>query len=169
MSIALNDFKSKVQDVARPNRFLLNMTAPGGGADAETLSYLCKGAQLPSRVFGEIILNWQGMQNKIAGDPTFEAITLTFINDYDQEARKTFEGWMRLIAEQSTNNRESQVTYKTDITLQLLGRKQGEVIATFKLYGCYPTTLDPVDLNMDSVDTASEFGVTISNDYWERI
>ena len=168
MGISLNDFKAKVQDVARPNRFLLNFTSPFGGADSETLSYLCKSAQIPSRTIGEIVMNWQGMQAKIAGDPTFEPITLTFIDDYDQNARKTIEEWTRFISNQNTNERESQVSYKTDMTLNLLGRKTGEILATFKLYGCWVSSMDASELNMESTDQPGEFTVTINLDYWER-
>lgn len=168
MGISLTEFKSKVQDVARPNRFLLNLAAPTGGADSETLSYICKGAQTPSRTIGEIVLSWQGMQAKIAGDPTFEPITLTFLDDYEQKARKTFEAWMKAITDQTSNEREAQIDYKTDVTLHLLGRKAGEIIGTFKLFGVWPTTMDASELNMESPDTAQEFTVTLNLDYWER-
>jgi len=167
MGIALNDFKAKVGDVARPNRFLFTFASPVGGADSETISYLCKGAQLPSKGIGEIILNWQGMQNKIAGDPVFEDLTLTFINDYEQQGRKTMEDWMKYISDQTTNDRESQVNYKVDASVQLLGRK-GEIIANFKMYGCWPKQLDAVDLNSESTDQMSEFGCSLGMDYWER-
>jgi len=168
MGIALNDFKAKVGDVARPNRFLFTFASPVSGADAETMSYLCKGAQLPSKTIGEIVLNWQGMQNKIAGDPVFDDLTLTFINDYDQAGRKTFEDWMKYIVDQTSNDREAQGDYKIDALVQLLGRK-GEVIATFKLFGAWPKQLDAVDLNSETSDTQSEFGVNLGMDYWERI
>jgi len=168
MGIALTDFKAKVQDVARTNRFLFTFASPVSGGDSETMSYLCKGAQLPSKTIGEIILNWQGMQNKIAGDPTFDDLSLTFINDYDQVGRKTFEDWMKYIDDQTSNEREAQGDYKIDCTVQLLGRK-GEVIAEFKMFGVWPKQLDAVDLNSESSDTMSEFGVTLGMDYWERI
>ena len=168
MGIALQDFKAKVGDVARPNRFLLSFTSPFGGVDAETVTYLVKGAQLPGRTIGEIILNWQGMQDKIAGDPTFDPFTVTFLHDYEQLARTTIEDWMQGIDNQFTNERGVQTEYKIDATVQQLGRKAGEVLATYTMFGFFPTTLDPMDLNMDNVDTAGEFGVTFSLDYWEH-
>lgn len=167
MGIALNDFKAKVQDVARANRFLFSFSSPVAGADAETISYLCKGAQLPSKTIGEIILNWQGMQAKIAGDPVFDDLTLTFINDYEQQARKTVEDWMVFIDNQTSNDRESQTDYKIDATVKLLGRK-GETIASIKMFGVWPKMLDAVDLNSESTDQMSEFGCTFGMDYWER-
>lgn len=168
MGISLNDFKARVQDVARPNRFLLTFTSPVGGADAETMSYLCKGAQALGKTIGEIALNWQGMQTKIAGDPVFDDISLTFINDYEQRGRKTIEDWMLFIANQLTNEREDQGAYKVDAVLQMLGRKEGEVIATFNIFGMWPKTLEPLDLNTESTDQMSEFTCIFGLDYWTR-
>lgn len=169
MGIGLNDFKSKVSDVARPNRFLLSFTSPFGGADAETVTYLCKAAQLPGRTIGDIILNWQGMQSKVAGDPTFEDFTVTFLHDYEQQARATIENWMKGIDNQETNERGISTDYKIDATVQQLGRKEGEILSTYKMSGFYPKVLDPIDLNMDNVDTPGEFGVTFSVDTWDRV
>ena len=165
--ISLSGFKSRVADVARPNRFLLNFSPPSGG-DSETLSFLVKGTQLPGRTIGELILNWQGMQAKLAGDPTFEDFTVTFLNDYGMVARTTIENWLRLIANQNSNERASQNMYKTEAIVQQLGRT-GEVLGSYRLIGFFPKSLDPIDLNMESSDTVSEFNVTFSIDYFEQI
>ena len=130
---------------------------------------MVKGAQLPGRSIGDILLNWQGMQNKLAGDPIFDDFTVTFLHDYDQVARGTVEAWMKLIDNQNSNERETQSVYKIEATVQQLGRKEGEVLATYQLTGFYPKVLDPMDLNMDSVDTPGEWGATFSVDYWNRL
>lgn len=168
MGISLSEFKSKVQDVARPNRFLLTFASPAGGVDAETVSYLVKGSQVPGRTIGEVLLYWQGMQNKLAGDPTFEDFVCTFLNDYEYRARTTIEDWMALTDNQVTNVRTAQDQYKADAVIQQLGR-EGEVIASWKMIGFWPKILDPIDLNTETVDTPSEFGCTFSYDYFERI
>lgn len=168
MGIGLSEFKAKVQDVARPNRFLMTFTSPAGGLDSESQSYLVKGSQLPGRNIGEVLLNWQGMQAKLAGDPTFDDFNVTFLADYEMKARTTMETWMRFIDHQLTNERASQIEYKTEALVQQLGRK-GEVLATYKLHGFWPKTMDPIDLNMESMDTAAEFNVTFSIDYWEQV
>lgn len=168
MGITLNEFKSKVQDAARPNRFLLLFSSPKGGADSETLSYLTKGAQIPGRTIGDIELNWQGMKAKIAGDPTFDDFTVTMIGDYDFKARNTLEDWLKFIADQLTNERSHQGEYKVDANVQQLGRK-GEVLAEWKLIGFYPKTMDQIDLSMENNDQAAEFGVTFAYDYYEKV
>lgn len=166
--ITLSGFKSKVQDVARPNRFLLTVAPPVGTADNETLSWHVKGAQIPGRTLGEILLYWQGMQAKIAGDPTFEDFTVTFLNDYNQDARRTIENWMRFIDNQLTNVRGDQTQYKVDAIVDQLGRS-GEVLSSWKMYGFFPKVMDPIDLNQESVDQAGEFNTTFSVDYFEQV
>lgn len=168
MGITLNDFKNNLKDAARPNRFLLSFTSPFGGASGEEISYLVKSSQIPGRNLGEIILNWQGMQAKIAGDPTWDDLTVTFINDYDFKARKTIEQWMERIANSLTNERGEPGEYQTDIYLKQLGRK-GEVIAEYVLRHAYPKTLNQIDLSMDNTDQIEEFDVTFGYEFFEKI
>lgn len=166
--ITLSGFKSKVQDVARPNRFLLTVAPPVGTIDNETFSWHVKGAQIPGRTLGDLLIYWQGMQAKLAGDPTFEDFTVVMLNDYDQGARTTIENWMRYIDNQLTNVRTSQTEYKIDAVVDQLGRN-GEILSSWKMFGFFPKVLDPIDLNQESVDQAGEFNVTFSLDYFEQI
>lgn len=162
-TIKLTDFKAAVQDAARPNRFLVTMSGPW----TDQMSYLVKTASLPNRTIGNIELNWQGMKAKIAGDPTFDDISFTFLNDYDWNAKNFIETWMEDIAQMSTNNRTSHASYKADVVMQQLGRT-GEVIATYILVGAYPISMDTIELSQDSTDTAEEFTVSFSYDYFYR-
>ena len=164
----LNSFKANLKDVARPNRFLITLTPPAGvaGATNEELAYFCKGASLPGRNVGEVILNWQGMQNKIAGDPTFDPWDVTFLADYDMKARKSMNAWMQLTANQEDNIRTTQDEYKVDIRVDQLGRSKADILDSYILIGAYPSVLAPLDLNTDSVDTVGEFAVTFTYDYY---
>lgn len=164
----LSSFKANLKDIARPNRFLITLTPPPAVAIAsnEELAYFCKGSSLPGRNVGEIILNWQGMQNKIAGDPTFDPWDLTFLADYGMKARKTMNKWAQYIANQVENVRTTQDEYKVDIKVDQLGRTKTEILDSYTLIGAYPSTVAPMDLNTDSVDTAGEFTVTFTYDYY---
>lgn len=168
MGISLNDFKSKVKDGARPNRFLITIDSPFGGTNSEELSYLIKASSIPSFNIGEIELNWQGQKAKISGDPTFDDWSVTFINDYGFKAKSTIEKWLFSIANTTTNDRTEQSEYKADILIEQLGRK-GEVLASYKMIGAYPKTMDAIDLSMESNDTLEEFGVTFAYDTFERM
>lgn len=168
--IKLSEFKSNVKDVARPNRFLVSFAGNGAaisGGWSETKTYLVKSSQLPSREIGMLELNWQGMKTKLAGDPTFSDISFTVLNDVDFEARNFFETWTENIANMSSNERTEHADYKGEVYLTQLG-KTGEKIAEYVLLGAFPVTVDAIDLSMDSVDTAEEFNVTMTYDYFKR-
>jgi hypothetical protein len=181
--ISLSKFRANVTDIARPNRFWVSIGDPSndiakfGSDNAITLTpwtqsneFLVKTASLPGRTIGNIELNWQGMKYNIAGDPTFEDITFTFINNYEFNLRKFFEQWIEKAASMADNERSQPGTYKSDvITMQQLGRTQSDVLATYKLIGAYPTSIAAIDLSMDNSDQTEEVSVTIKYDYFEIV
>lgn len=162
--IRIESFKAAVKDGARPNRFLLTINSPSGNDDS--ISYLVKSAVLPGRTIGDVELNWQGMKVKVAGDPTFNDYSVTFINDYEFKAKKMVEAWLELISTMESNERTAHAEYKRDVKMEQLGRK-GEVIKTYWLVGAYPGDMADVDMAMDSNDTISEFSVTFKYDYFK--
>ena len=170
-SITLADFKSQVADVARPNRFWVEITGgtAAGAWQEQNMAFLAKSANLPARTIGEIELNWQGMKAKIAGDPTFDDFTMTFLNDYDFNLKKFIEDWMEEIATMATNNRTDHGTYKAEILVSQLGRTGDEVLRKYKLIGAYPKQMDAIELSMESNDQAEELSVTWGYDYFEIV
>ena len=171
MGISISEFKSSLLDVARPNRFLFQTAyIPGGavGVWNEAKSYLCQGSSIPGRDIGDITINWQGMQFKIAGDPTFNDIEFRFINDQDFSARNFFEAWLHDIADLS-NQRNGYDYYKDDVTIVQLGNKADSELAKYKLMGAYVKAISPIELNMGTENTIEEFTVTIRFDWFERV
>lgn len=170
MSIRLNDFKAAVRDVCRPNRYQVSVGGAGAesaGGWTETKTFLCKSAQLPSRTLGQIELNWQGMKAKLAGDPTFDDISFSFLADTDFEARNFFELWADNISNMGTNERTEHGAYKAEMTIEQLGRT-GEILASYTLVGAYPTSVDAIELSTESNDTPEEFSVNITYDSFYR-
>ena len=181
--LSLSKFRANVTDLARPNRFWVSIGDPSndiaeyGNNNSVTLEsweekheFLAKTTSLPGRTIGDVTLNWQGMKYNIAGDPTFEDITFTFLNNYEWDLRKFFESWLESIAQMSTNERSEPGAYKSDvITMQQLGRTQKDVLATYKLIGAYPITLAAQELSMENNDQTEEISVTIKYDYFEVV
>jgi hypothetical protein len=179
--LSLSKFRANVSDLARPNRFWVSIGDPSNdiaenGDDnqveltswQDSHSFLAKTTSLPGRTIGNIEVNWQGMKYNIAGDPTFEDITFTFLNNYEFDLREFFETWIEKVAQMGTNERSQPGTYKSDvITMQQLGRTQGDVLATYKLIGAYPTSLAALELSMENNDQTEEISVTIKYDYFE--
>lgn len=183
MDISLRQFKANVSDVARPNRFWVSIGDPAnaiitaGGDNSASLEpwkenheFLAKSAQLPGRTVGNIEINWQGMKYNIAGDPTFDDITLTFLNSYEWDLRKFFEAWMEVMSQMDTNDRSQPGSYKSDvIELRQLGRTANDVLAVYRLIGAYPTNIAAIDLSMDSENGQEEVSVTLKYDYFEIV
>jgi len=164
-SIKLTDFKSNVADLARPNRFLVQFLDEDWD---DNFAFYVKSASLPERTIGNIELNWQGMKAKIAGDPTFADFTMTFLNDYDFDVKNYIEEWLELIANMSSNERTAHEDYKVDITITQLGRTSEEVLAEYNLIGCFPLTMDAIELSSDSTDAIEELSVTFAVDQFTR-
>ena len=171
VGITLDDYRAQVKEVARPNRFFLSIPGKPKGINpfnfSEEMQYHVKSAALPGRTLGDITnLYWQGMNNKIAGDPTFDDMPIIFINNVNFNLKLLMEQWMSGIVDPITNTRLSHDDYKGIIRLDQLGKGAGNIIATYFLHGCYPKSLEPVELNQETIDQIEEFTVTFSLDYW---
>jgi len=170
IDIKLETFKAQVRDVARPNRFWVTINPIVGGNSfkpewkEENMAFLAKSAGLPSRTIGDVELNWQGMKAKLAGDPTFDDFTMSFLNDYAFNLKAFFEDWVESIATMDTNNRTRHENYKTIIKVQQLGRQATEVLRTYELIGAYPKQMDQIELSMESNDTPEELSITFAFD-----
>ena len=79
----VDDFKAKlIGGGARANLFKATLTFPAYAAgDTELAQFMCKAAQLPASVVGQIDVPYRGRQMKIAGDRTYENWSVTIIND----------------------------------------------------------------------------------------
>jgi len=167
--LGVDDFKSKlVGGGARSNMFKATVNFPSyAQGDVELTSFLCKGAQIPSSVIAPIMVPFRGRQLQLAGDRTFEPISLTVINDVDFVVRGAFERWMNGINEHSNNTGlANPVDYEADVIIEQLN-KAGVVTKTYNVRGAFPTNVSAIDVNYDSENTLSEFTVELQVQYWE--
>lgn len=166
----INDFKSNFQGGARPSLFRVTQIFPEGvGGDAgRKMEYLCKGAQLPSDNVNPIDVYYMGRQVKVAGDRTFEDLTLTVINDIDFSIRSAYERWMALL-----NTHEGNLgvvnpnNYWGDLFVSQLSR-DGSVLKTYKFVSAFPTSISSIDLAFDATDQVEEFTITMAYQYWQN-
>lgn len=165
----INSFKSNFQGGARPSLFRVTQTFPigVGGNAGRKMEYLCKGAALPSDVVNAIDVYYMGRQVKVAGDRTFEELTLTVINDVDFAIRNAFEKWMALL-----NSHEPNIgivnpnQYWADLEVTQLGR-DGAALQKYKFISAFPTNISQIDLSFDATDQVEEFTVTMAYQYWQ--
>jgi len=135
--------------------------------DVELTSFMCKGAQLPASIIAPVPVLFRGRQLQLAGDRTFEPVSLTVINDTGFEVRNSFERWMNGINEHNNNSGLSNPTdYMADMIIEQLN-KQGEVTKTYDLRGVFPTNLSTIELSYDNENQIEEFTVEMQVQYWE--
>lgn len=180
MAMTLKDFHSVLEDISRPNRFLVEFHCPF--FVEKDISFLIKSAQIPSRTIGEIEIKKLGKTFKIAGDVTYEDLTITFLSDYDWRARTFVETWMNQITDTeieipdvargevpnlSMTALDINSYLKGKITVKQLGTTdKDEVIAKYEFVDAWPKVMNEFELSVDSDNQASEFQVIFAFSEW---
>lgn len=160
--MSINNFKSRVQDVARANRFEVQ-----GNILGNDISFLAKGASLPGATLGVMEVPYQGRMVKLAGDRTYDDWDITVYQANDGDIRRRIDDWMsKALTHESNIGALAHAQYKEDLTVRQLDRAGGTIIR-FKMIGCVPTVIGPLDLAWDTNDTPAEFTLTLAYDYYE--
>jgi hypothetical protein len=170
-SIALNDFKEAMNDMCRPNRFKVMFSEVPSGVDffAEDDFYFVKACSIPGKTIGEVDLNWCGYKYKIAGDPTFADVTVTFLNHIEEDGssklRDQFEQWLNVISNDGSNVRAVADDYKCKVIIEQLDG-EGDTVQSYSLWNAHPKDLSEIALSMDTTDAVEEFNVVFSYSYY---
>jgi hypothetical protein len=167
--ITLAGFQNALSDVCRPNRFYVSIDPPIDLEDFQEDDFiLVKGASLPGRSIGEHEQWWQGERYKILCDSTYDDVTITFWNNYDDSGanlRDKFEDWMNLIASDEDNIRGNHSDVKGEVNISQLGR-DGTLLKTYTLKHSQPKAVGDIELSMDNTDQVEEFTVIFSYSYF---
>lgn len=187
----IDDFKSRlVQGGARPNLFEVEFNFPTAIGDQLSVStveedlkfrMMIKGAQLPASNIAEVVVPFRGRQLKVAGDRRFDPWTITVMNDGDFNIRDAFEKWSNFIIKVSDGSGTiNPADYQAEWTVHQLGRGAGDlmtpgeqnanqlpVLRSYRMRGCWPSSISGIELSYDSADTIEEFQVTMQVQYWE--
>ena len=167
----INNFKAKLAGGgARANQFKVVMPFPGYaqvGGEIEDLAFLAQATSIPAMTVGKINVKFRGRDVKIAGDRTFTSWSVTVINDTDFKLRNAFERWQNGINNMSDNEGlVNPVDYQVDAFVDHLDRN-GNTIKSYTLRGAYPTSVDAIELDYNTVDAIETFGVTFEYQYFE--
>ena len=160
----IDQFKAQlIGGGARANQFRVILNTPPGiatGLPLGTSSFFIKAASLPGQTIPEITVNFRGRQLFLAGDRTFETWTTTVLNDTDFAIRNGMERWMNGINDLDTNTGVTNVTdYTADMVVQQLDRDD-TVLKQYTLTSCWPQSLAPIELSMDTVSDIETFDIT---------
>jgi hypothetical protein len=175
----VSQFLTTIGQGVKPNMFLVDIIFPDelklGNEDAKLVNILCKSAALPGSNLGVIEVPFRGRTVKIAGDRTFDTWSVTFFNDKDFKSRAFFEQWMDNINSHEGNTaplfrpQQSTSGYMANMSVRQLektGEVNGEIIRTYTLWHCFPTSVGQIDLAYDSNDQIEEFTVEFQMSYW---
>ena len=169
----ITDFKSKLTGGgARANLFEVVLTFPDAAAPDQVVldksRFLVKGANLPASNVQQIEVPFRGRILKVAGDRTFDAWTVTVLNDTDFAIRSAFEKWMNVINRKSDNTGlTNPADYQSDAFVYQLDR-DGSALRSYRFYDIFPTQVGPIELSYDS-QGIQEFTVELQVLWWEAI
>ena len=172
MAFNINTFKSFMPDVISSANFYVRITNPRcldrSSYSLEKLTYLCESAQIPGvRIATDRVnrYNLSGTTYLVPYAALLEdVVPFTFyVPNDDPLPIKAFNFWMQQISGVPNTTLLSpgagkglipgQVRYRdeytTEISIFSLDRSNQSIIET-KLYGAYPTTVTPIDLNWAS-------------------
>ena len=149
---------------ARANQFRVSFPALDGSTGL--MEFMARGAQIPAVTMGEVTVPYRGRQVFVPGDRTYDAWTITVFNDTGFTIRGALENWQNQVQDIGSTTAasiEGMSVYR-DASVIHLGRN-GEVLRTYNLFNCWPTTVDAIDLAFDTNDAIEEFGVTFRFNY----
>lgn len=146
--------------------------------------FLVKSAQLPGSNLTTISVPFRGRTLKLAGDRQFDPWTITVLNDTNFRLRNAFEKWSNYINRHDDNSGViTPAAYQREIIVHQLSRGVTAadvqsarapgtgsgipILKSYRFYGCYPSSVDPIPLSYETTDTIEEFGVTFEVQWWD--
>lgn len=180
MAFNVSVFRSSlINDGARASLFEVIIPFPtgifgvvGAGVNNVTadLSFKCRAASLPGDSISSISIPYFGREIKVAGTRSFPTWSITVINDETFNVRNNLEVWMSAMNQHVSNLRaptfNPPLAYQSDATVIQYG-KSGQPIKSYKMVGCFPTEITPIELDWANSDNIEEFGVSWEYQWWE--
>ena len=160
---SIDTFREKLNGGSKANLFRMEIEVEETieGVDLDNVPILCKSGAIPAFTLGVIEVPFRGRRIKIPGDRTYADWTATFINDDNQDIRKSFDNWINSIVNVDGEEalRTGTDSYRCTITVNQL-KPDGSVARKYKLFDAFPTDVSAIDLSYDTTDAVQEFTVT---------
>ncbi|NCP97770.1 hypothetical protein GW796_05955 [archaeon] len=171
--IKLTEFKNKLYQIVKPNRFIVAVYPPSSvdvPNDIEFLSYMAQAAKIPEKSLGEIEIKYHGMSLKLPGDYTHEDLSITFLNHYGWEPRLFFENWIEQIQlVNSENTRLDGIDVIDDATITIYQVGDNEMaLAFYTFFNIFPKNISAIELDMNSSDQVEIFTVDFAYSHWKQ-
>tara|TARA_R100000458_G_scaffold59651_2_gene70964 strand:+ start:1053 stop:1688 length:636 start_codon:yes stop_codon:yes gene_type:complete len=167
--VRTNLFQCIINPPAAIGALVTGGEASGGlGSNLDTLSVLCKAAQIPQGQLGTIEVPFRGAKLKVPGDRAFEPWTVTILNDPDMAVRAYFERWQNVIRSNAQNEalNTSLLDIFANMEVKQLNQKGEQIGTSWNIVGAWPSDVSSIDLSYDDENTLSQFTVTFQYQYW---
>jgi hypothetical protein len=174
MAFTISQFRSQglSQGGARPNLFQASLTNapvtwPTDGGEG-SMSFACKIAAIPASTLAAVDVPYFGRNVKVAGNRTFDALSVTIINDEEMRIRKACETWMNEMNSHVGNVQKIAQgdMFTAGLSVQHYGKDGGVLGNPWKFTNCFPIALGEIGLDWGSNDTIEEFTIEWAYDYW---
>lgn len=178
MAFNLDSFRRELADGgARPSLFDMQIEWPSSVASGANLGptsrFFVRVATIPAATVGTIQVPYQGRKLKYAGDRSYDAMTVTIINDEGFRIRRALEAWSNQIAGLGAQLNASLLGqpllsggFTTDLTLRQYARA-GFVSREYKIKGAWPQAIGTIALDWDTTDAIETYDVTFEYQWFE--
>jgi hypothetical protein len=152
---ALSEFISRIKtdNVARLNRFVVEMENPATIFNHELVQLYCEQATLPSITFASQPTRSYGEQREVVYDRNFETLSLTFLVDRQFKVKEFFDLWANRIIDPETRLHGYYRTYAADMKITTYDTKENATYQT-SVFEAYPKTIGALSLDHNSKDVA---------------
>lgn len=171
MAGSIADFKASFNtDLARPNRFDVNVPIPIGLLPyrkiGRTLKMRCENAELPGRSISTTTMKIYGVEEKFPYQTAYNDISLTFIVGDDMAEKKFFDAWMNWINPTINYNLKYKADYAVPLTVNQYDVKN-ELSYSVTLLDTFPIAMNQLDLDWSS-DGHHKLTITFAYTSWRN-
>ena len=176
----LDAFQGSFNGGNRSHLYDVSMNWPGavsGGLDSMN-RFRIRAVNLPPSQVNPIRVPYRGRILKWPGDRVYFPWTFRVLDDQNKnQSDETsvwhgFQEWSNAI-----NNHKSNVSsddwknFTTDWTIEQVGygTEAGDSLKSVKLIDCWPTSVGPITMDSNAIDTLVEFTVTVEYSWFEVV
>ena len=169
----LDKFTSQIsaKGLASPNKFYVKFTkCPSialGSSTYSDLNIMCESAVLAGRNVQSLLDRQYGLNREVAyNGPTYNPITLSFLCTKDYTEKRILDRWNNLIVDISNGyDVEYYNNYIGELTVSALD-VTGKTTYSIHYKECWPKTVNGVELNHSTQNTAARITVEMAYAYW---
>lgn len=160
----LEKFKKNVKNLARPNRFIVEINGPILRTISIPTNYkfLIRKAQIPKINIVGPQIKYRGQNINLAGDFKQEPLILTILADDKWKIRRFFEEWINHIYDFKENRKHQINSYRfgNELLIKQAANIRSDDIVTYKINDVVPLEISEIELDHGTSDTLEEFTVT---------